>query len=321
METLKELLGSIRLQLAERTSNPLTGAFLIAWPITNYRLFIVLAGDGEWQKKIDYIDKHLYPEWTLTLSNAFCIPFFFALFYVFLYPPIADRIVNMHKRRQIAQRKVALELESITPLTQDEANYLRDRIAKERLEWKTEKAQFQAEIDDMTSAMRMSSVSAKRQTSAPNRATTPPLPTNKPAVKSASEGSSLETAKKPEVASNNAKKEEARFAADEEKGTWRIPPAALPEAGISTQYKLADEGIPFRSARLLKFLLQIGKDISIPAIAEELHISIGEVKRRASPLVERELVEISIPDRTERITLTDLGRQVGTILVEAPDRW
>lgn len=42
-----------------RLRNPFIACFLLAWPVWNFRLFMVLVGKGDFQQKLDYIDKHL----------------------------------------------------------------------------------------------------------------------------------------------------------------------------------------------------------------------------------------------------------------------
>lgn len=307
------------MQIEERTSNPLTGAFLIAWPAANYRLLMVFFGDGDWEKKIHYIDRNLYPDWHLAFTNGFLIPLAFSIFYVFAYPPIADRIVNLHKKRQIVQRRLALEIENIKPLTQEEANQLRERIAKERLAWKTDRAKLQIEIEDLAVALRNSNSPTA------NKEPIIDIPQEQVPLKSVSSIPDETPAPNSDGALESTKwegeGEEALAIADQDKGTWRIAPSAIPEASLGAKYRLADEGISFQSARLMKFLVQMSNGISIPAAAEELHLSKDEVRRRVQPLIHHELAQLTKPDRTERIDLTALGRHIGELLLNTPDKW
>lgn len=46
METVREFFDSIRKHLRDRLANPLYTAYLVSWAVLNFRLILVLFGEG-----------------------------------------------------------------------------------------------------------------------------------------------------------------------------------------------------------------------------------------------------------------------------------
>lgn len=61
MDDAKEFVASLLKTVRDRLGNPLVSAFTIAWLVWNFRVVLVLVGDGDggWRAKIDYLDKIL----------------------------------------------------------------------------------------------------------------------------------------------------------------------------------------------------------------------------------------------------------------------
>lgn len=119
MDAIKELLASVRFQLSERVGNPLSGSFIIAWLLANFRLVIVILGEGGWETKLKYIDNTLYPTPKAWLLGAFW-PLVAALLYVFAYPFISRWVIQFHRTRQKILREIAIKVEGETPITKEE---------------------------------------------------------------------------------------------------------------------------------------------------------------------------------------------------------
>jgi F0F1-type ATP synthase membrane subunit b/b'/DNA-binding MarR family transcriptional regulator len=114
METIKDLWASIVAYANERSTNPLTSAFVLTWAAWNYKFFVVLFNDETTADKFDAIAE-LYPRsnnWCLLTDalcappdafwgSAFVYPALTTLFYVFAYPYITKKVVSFYRRRQI----------------------------------------------------------------------------------------------------------------------------------------------------------------------------------------------------------------------------
>lgn len=299
METLKDLISSIRSQFSERASNPLTASFIIAWPFSNFRVLTALLGEGDWKVKIEYIDKNLYPDWTLAAVNGFAIPLGFALFYVFIYPPIANKIIILHKRRQINQRVALLELENITPLTLDEANELRARHAKERIKWAEEKKQLQNEVEELTTAIQQQSS---------NSGPTPAQP-------------SIDTPTPPSKLKKNQNNESGSHYIDESNGLWRFKDSSLRKFSPNIRAPIVENGIPYSAARLLSFLKSEGRPLSSNQIAERIHWSKLMVQENLDTLEWLKLIKSQAVNDRYTFLPSDFGAHIIDLLGEGANRW
>lgn len=132
MDTLRDLLTSAKTQLRDRLSNPIYGSFVLAWSILNFRLLLVLFGDGKWAEKISYIDTKLYPRWSDWAVYGYVIPLMAALLYV-LVSPFANRAITKFLRLQHkATATMLLEIEGEIPISKPEAELLRKGLLAER---------------------------------------------------------------------------------------------------------------------------------------------------------------------------------------------
>ncbi len=122
MESVKEILSSFLDGLRDRLGNPLIGAFLIAWLIWNFRLVLVLVGDGTggWHEKITYIDNKLLTTSWDWVVHGLVVPLAIACGWVFFFPFVARKIVVFDKSQRIATRKAVLIAEERTPIPEEE---------------------------------------------------------------------------------------------------------------------------------------------------------------------------------------------------------
>lgn len=123
METIKDLWASLVAYANERSTNPLTSAFVLTWAAWNYKFFVVLFNGETTAEKFDAIAE-LYPrsDDRCLLTNAICMPpdafwgsaFVYpaltTLLYVFAYPYITKKVVSFYRRRQI---EIANEVKAI----------------------------------------------------------------------------------------------------------------------------------------------------------------------------------------------------------------
>jgi DNA-binding MarR family transcriptional regulator len=101
METLKDLWASMVAYVNERTTNPLTSAFLLSWAAWNYKFFVLLFSDESPAEKFQAIEA-LYPRPDIYWSGGLLYPALTAIFYVFFYPYITAWVVTFYRGRQVA---------------------------------------------------------------------------------------------------------------------------------------------------------------------------------------------------------------------------
>ncbi|WP_140626391.1 hypothetical protein [Methylibium rhizosphaerae] len=145
VETLKELLGAVRSQIQERVASPLTGAFVISWGIWNFKLILVVFGDGPYKDKVSFIETQLYPGWDMGTLRGIAYPALTALAYIYLYLPLAKHVMAHHKRRQNEMRALAAEIDGTKVLTVDQATELREQLRRRQAQWVQQRQDLEAE--------------------------------------------------------------------------------------------------------------------------------------------------------------------------------
>jgi F0F1-type ATP synthase membrane subunit b/b' len=101
METAKDLWASVVAYVNERTTNPLTSAFVLSWALWNYKFFVLLFSDESPSSTFAAIDV-LYPRPDIYFRGGFLYPAITALIYVFLYPYVTERVVKFYRKRQVS---------------------------------------------------------------------------------------------------------------------------------------------------------------------------------------------------------------------------
>jgi len=149
METIRELTTSLRSYVRERLTNPVYGAFLVAWAVLNFRLILVLAGSGTWREKITYIDTRLYPEGMHWAWYGFAYPFLVGVAFVMASPYLSRWATLFLRKRERDTLVRLLEIEGETPLTKEQANVLRQSVLSERKRRLEERDVANRQIDEL----------------------------------------------------------------------------------------------------------------------------------------------------------------------------
>lgn len=149
MDTIKELTSSIRDYLRDRTSNPIYGAFVVAWIAVNFRALVILFGDGPARDKLRLIDSQLYPrEWD-GAWYGFCYPLLLSVVFV-LFSPFVRRWATVFIRgREKETVSQLLRIEGETPLTKAQADVLRQSIQSERERRLKDRDEANRQIDEL----------------------------------------------------------------------------------------------------------------------------------------------------------------------------
>lgn len=148
MESLREILDSIGAHLRTRFANPLYGAYLFSWAVINFRLLLVLLGNGTWREKIDYIDTVLYPHWWWWGWFGVAYPLLVAIALV-VTSPFAQRWVAVFLReREKTTIQRLLQIAEETPLSPDAASRLHQRMVKQQIDHKQEISEYSKRLEE-----------------------------------------------------------------------------------------------------------------------------------------------------------------------------
>ncbi|MCT8165027.1 MULTISPECIES: hypothetical protein [unclassified Pseudomonas] len=122
---LDDITTTIKAQLYDRITSPLSGAFIVSWAAWNWRFLTVLFSDLKAPIKLSYIETYIFPTTSLTLINGLLLPFVSATLFVTVYPYPAKwfyKISQLHKKNL---RSVQQSIEDETPMTLEQASQLR----------------------------------------------------------------------------------------------------------------------------------------------------------------------------------------------------
>lgn len=152
MDDAKGFLQGMLETVRDRLGNPLVSAFACAWAVWNFRLLLVLIGDGEggWLAKLKYIDERLMPNRLDWLVHGYLVPLAAALVWIYLLPPILRRVAAHHEKSRNAAVDAVYSATSTRTLSEDEALKLRVLVLQQRAEWLSEKSSVSASLQNLT---------------------------------------------------------------------------------------------------------------------------------------------------------------------------
>ena len=172
---MQDIFISIKAYLYERAASPLTGAFAVSWVVWNYRFFVVLFSDGLSTPSSKFaaidqlfdVDKLPFGEclWPCIgpLVHGLLMPAAIALFYLFIYPVMAQPVYqySLVKQRQLTlikqkhesetlltaeqSRNILREIAQIKIQHENEVVDLNDQISKLKTSHESELAQYRSE--------------------------------------------------------------------------------------------------------------------------------------------------------------------------------
>ncbi|RZJ85180.1 MAG: hypothetical protein EOO64_01590 [Massilia sp.] len=125
MDSLKDFTDGFKAEIDRRLANPFLASFAIALLLFNYKLFILIVGDGAFNDKINYIDKQLYPTWWCLALHFFAVPLAWALFYTFLWPKIDKRIEVKSIEEQAKKKRAVMTAKQDFPVSEEEVTAIR----------------------------------------------------------------------------------------------------------------------------------------------------------------------------------------------------
>ncbi|MFH7043702.1 hypothetical protein ABT392_15485 [Paucibacter sp. JuS9] len=161
MDFLKDFASAITDQIRERLSNPLLGAFALAWLAWNSRLVMVALGDGTVADKIKYIDQVLYSFAFAKAAYGVLLPLVSAVAFVFVYPYVNRRIMTFHRAQQTLTLNQLTAIDQTAVLTQEQRDRLVQRYKAREEDLQATITRLQAENGDLEAALRAASSQLK----------------------------------------------------------------------------------------------------------------------------------------------------------------
>ncbi len=151
---MEDILKSIKSFLYERNTSPLFGSYLISSIALNYNFFIILFSDSKPQVKISLIEQilnqsvHVFSilEIQSKYLTLFIYPVFLSIFYIFVYPLLAEPVFEYSLKKQTALRRIRQKIEDTKQLSIEESREIRLRLAKITDEYNNEINHYQNQI-------------------------------------------------------------------------------------------------------------------------------------------------------------------------------
>lgn len=131
---VKNITDSIKAKLYDFAYTPFMSSFVISWILLNHKYLLIYFGNEKLEKKLNLLNG--YPAETIALlghdllTNQFIYPLTIALIYVFIYPWFALKFYDITLYYNKESKKIKQKKEDQTPVTQEEANKIREEIEK-----------------------------------------------------------------------------------------------------------------------------------------------------------------------------------------------
>jgi len=113
-------LGDLYSTLKDRISSPFVSGFVIAWSVINYKFFVLLFSDKEYEVKIKLIDEMFDSPDEIGIS-LIMFPLIVTGIYVFAWPLLSIKINWYVLDQQLKQIKMSDDLRGNAPITEERA--------------------------------------------------------------------------------------------------------------------------------------------------------------------------------------------------------
>lgn len=122
---IDDITTTIKAQLYDRVTSPLSGAFLLSWVVWNWKFITIVLSDLKAPVKLTYIDLYIFPNTTTILSHGVLLPLVSAILLLTVYPIPAKWFYKISHRHKKTLKGVQQSIEDETPMTLEEAADLR----------------------------------------------------------------------------------------------------------------------------------------------------------------------------------------------------
>ena len=163
---MDDIFKSIKAYLYDRSASPLIGAFIVAWSIWNYRIFIaVFTGSEKTTEEIfSQIDK-LFSSFDFTLSSlsfningvlyhGLIMPSLITLSYIYIYPLLAKPVYEHSLRKQKELREIKQQEENNRLLSVEESREIYRRMSELQVEYSNDVDNYNKQISSLNQTIK-----------------------------------------------------------------------------------------------------------------------------------------------------------------------
>lgn len=122
---LTDIATTIKAQLYDRLTSPLTGAFLLSWPVWNWRFMIAAFSDLKAPQKISFIENNIFTDHVTTACYGIAFPLITAILAVTLYPYASNYFYKISQSHKKQLKGIQQQIEDETPMPLQDAAELK----------------------------------------------------------------------------------------------------------------------------------------------------------------------------------------------------
>ena len=150
---IDDLIKSTKDSIAERLASPLTGSFVVAWCVWNYKFLVILFSSAGLTQTFNLIDKIAFSNPTDLLLKGAVYPLVSALLYVFVYPYPTRAVYEFTLLRQREKNLLRQKIENETPLTLEESRRIRTEFSLLERKYREVEDRLNSEIKELKVAL------------------------------------------------------------------------------------------------------------------------------------------------------------------------
>ncbi len=127
---MEDVIKTIKAQLYDRATSPLSGAFIISWCLWNWRVLVILFSDMPVDEKFIYIDTKIFITSSDLILNSMVYPLIPTLLIIFLYPWPARFVYEYSRVQQRKLKEIQQKIEDEEPLTKEQAREIKANVTE-----------------------------------------------------------------------------------------------------------------------------------------------------------------------------------------------
>jgi|WetSurMetagenome_2_1015567.scaffolds.fasta_scaffold43183_3 hypothetical protein len=151
---LDDVIKTVKAQLYDRATSPLSGAFILSWCGWNWKFLFLLISDMPVMQKFSYAEATLYPTFFASMLTGFIYPLLTTAFIIFIYPIPARFVYGYWRNQQKKQKEIQQKIDDEEPLTKEEARKIRSSALQLEISYEEEREQREARIKELESAVK-----------------------------------------------------------------------------------------------------------------------------------------------------------------------
>ncbi|MBJ2209676.1 hypothetical protein [Pseudomonas carnis] len=125
---LDDITTTIKAQLYDRVTSPLSGAFAISWSIWNWKFIVILISDLNAIEKLRFISLNIFNSQSAAILNGFLYPLATAIALIYIYPYPAKLLYRVSQNYKKELKAEQQKIEDDTPILQGDALALRKSL-------------------------------------------------------------------------------------------------------------------------------------------------------------------------------------------------